>query len=143
MPETTLSLPHRPNRLIALFSDSILLLLAFWLAFSLRFDVLYWTAGSRVWAVLAITFIPTLVVFAKLGAYQAVNRYKRNHAMIVVLSAVSISAALMFLIGFILQVPISRSVPLIYWFLALAFVGGSRIIYRIHLGQRDVHPEEI
>lgn len=143
MSKTVLSLPRHPSHLKSLLSDSLLLLLAFWLAFSLRYDELFWTADSRIWTVLAITHISPLVVFAMLGLYQAFNRGGRVPSMIVVLAGVSISATLMLLIGCSLQAPISRSVPPIYWFLALALVGGSRIIARFIIGHKDTFPEEI
>jgi len=76
-----------------------------------------------------LVFIP---VFARLGLYRAVIRYIGNKALWSVIKAVSLSiliwAAAVNLLGLPQQVP--RSVMFIYWFVAMAAVGGSRVFAR-------------
>jgi FlaA1/EpsC-like NDP-sugar epimerase len=60
-----------------------------------------------------------------------------NHAMVAIISGVSISAITLAALGFLFQAPIPRSVPVIYWCLALIFVGGTRMVAR-SLVHRDI-----
>lgn len=125
-----LYLPRFQKRLISVLADFTCLPLALWLAFSLRLDEPYITQHSGVWFACAFTVFVSIIVFARLGLYRAVVRYMSNHAMFAVLSGVSISAVALASFSFAFQAPIPRSVPVIYWCLALVFVGGSRMLVR-------------
>ena len=142
MLNSLLLLPRYQKRLFSVCVDSVCLPLALWLAFSLRLDEFFWTDDSRVLAVVAITSLSSLLVFTSLGLYRAVIRYMSNHAMVAVISGVSISVVVLVVSGFALQAPIPRSVPLIYWCLALVFVGGSRMLARSMVHQRVVKAKE-
>lgn len=130
MLKSLLFLPRFHKRLISVIADSICLPIALWMAFSLRLDEPYFSSEPSVWLAGLLTVLTSIFVFARLGLYRAVVRYMSNHAMVAVLSGVSISALALASLGFAFQAPIPRSVPVIYWCLALVFVGGSRMLVR-------------
>jgi len=130
MLDSFIKLPRPQKRLISLVADTVCLSFAFWLALSLRLDKLYWTTSPGVFYTLGLTVLVTIGAFVKLGLYRAVIRYMSNHALMAVLSGVTISAVAMSSFSFLLQSPIPRSVPFIYWCLAMLFVGGSRMLVR-------------
>ncbi|TNC80771.1 MAG: nucleoside-diphosphate sugar epimerase [Oleiphilus sp.] len=137
-----LRLPRYQKRLVSLLSDATFIPLALWLAFSLRLDEMYIPADNLVLAVLTITILASLFTFAKLGLYRAVIRYMSNHAMVAVFAGVSISTLVLVISSFLLQAPVPRSVPVIYWCLAMVFVGGSRMLARSMVHKRVVRQKE-
>src|SRR5690554_1310930 len=130
MLDSFIKLPRPQKRLISLVADTVCLSFAFWLALSLRLDKLYWTTSPGVFYTLGLTVLVTIGAFVKLGLYRAVIRYMSNHALMAVLSGVTISAVAMSSFSFLFLAPIPRSVPFIYWCLAMLFVGGSRMLVR-------------
>ena len=137
-----LHIPRYQKRVVSLFSDAFFLPAALWLAFSLRLDILYVPSSFSVIVTFAVTTLLSLVVFMRAGLYRAVIRYMSNQAMFAVFSGVSVSALLLILISFIFQADIPRSVPVIYWCLALVFVGGSRMGARSLVHRRVVKQKD-
>jgi len=131
-----LYLPRYQKRLVSMLIDSLCLPFALWLALSLRLDLLFVPSDTKVLFVAAITVFSSVFIFARLGLYRAVIRYMSNHAMLAIIMGVSFSALVLAAIGFVLHAPIPRSVPIIYWCLALIFVGGTRMLARslVHRG---------
>lgn len=132
-----LHLPRYQKRLVSVFADSLCLPFALWLALSLRYDEIYLLEENTVLLAALATVLTSVFVFARLGLYRAVIRYMSNHAMVAIISGVSISAITLAALGFLFQAPIPRSVPVIYWCLALIFVGGTRMVAR-SLVHRDI-----
>ena len=131
-----LYLPRYQKRLVSMLIDSLCLPFALWLALSLRLDLLFVPSDTKILFVAAITVFSSVFIFARLGLYRAVIRYMSNHAMLAIIMGVSFSALVLAAIGFVLHAPIPRSVPIIYWCLALIFVGGTRMLARslVHRG---------
>ena len=136
-----LYLPRYQKRLVSILTDSVCLPFAIWLALSLRLDTLYVTNEPAVWAVAIVTVLSSVFVFARLGLYRAVIRYMSNHAMVAIVWGVSLSTLVLSAVGFAFQAPIPRSVPIIYWCLAMIFVGGTRMIVR-SLVHRNIMKEK-
>ncbi len=131
-----LYLPRYQKRLIAILTDLVFLPFSLWLALSLRYDRAYWADDSSVAIAGMVTILTSIFVFTRLGLYRAVIRYMSNHAMAAVFSGVTLSALVLGASSFALNAPIPRSVPVIYWCLAMIFVGGSRMLVRsfVHRG---------
>jgi FlaA1/EpsC-like NDP-sugar epimerase len=125
-----LFLPRYQKRLVSLTVDLISLPLAVILAFSLRLDSLYIPIDWQTWAAVALTVLSSLFVFVNLGLYRAVIRYMSNHAMRAVFFGVNFSAIVLATSAFFMNAEMPRSVPIIYWCLAMVFVGGSRMLAR-------------
>jgi len=136
-----LYLPRFQKRLVSTLTDSICLPFAIWLALSLRLDSFYITNDPSVWAAAFVTVLSSVFVFARLGLYRAVIRYMSNHAMVAIVWGVSLSALVFSAVGFAFQAPIPRSVPIIYWCLAMIFVGGCRMVVR-SLVHRNIMKEK-
>ena len=83
----------RPTkRSISVVTDIVLLLMAAWAAFALRFESLSWIpTGDQLWAASA-TVLFTVAAFVKLGLYRAVIRYLSEYAFLAILVGVVISS---------------------------------------------------
>jgi len=128
--EPFFSLSRRKKRLISLMADTLCLSLSLWLALSLRLEQVFWTTEPAIYYVLSLTLTVTVLSFVRLGLYRAVIRFMSNHALVAVATGVSISAVALSSFSFLLHAPVPRSVPFIYWCLAMLFVGGSRMLVR-------------
>lgn len=137
-----LFLPRYQKRIVSVVADSICLPLSLWLAFTLRLDEPYLPTDSGILAALALTTLVSLFTFMRLGLYRAVIRYMSNHAMVAVLIGVTVSAVVLVVSSFVFQATIPRSVPVIYWCLALVFVGGSRMAARSLVHRRVVKQKD-
>ena len=137
-----LTIPRYQKRIVSLVVDSLFLPFALWLAFSLRLDEVYFPDNQAVLASMMVTVLVSIFIFVRLGLYRAVIRYMSNHAMMAVFAGVSISTLVLVISSFVLQAQIPRSVPVIYWCLALVFVGGSRMMARSLVHKRVVKTKE-
>nr|WP_298414804.1 nucleoside-diphosphate sugar epimerase/dehydratase [uncultured Halomonas sp.] len=123
-------LPRLYKRIIQVLVDTGLLMLSFVLAMLLRLDS--WTPiyEQRTWLMLAALIPLSLLIFIRLGFYRAVVRYMSQKALHAILLGVVGSAIAMAVISYLLNLPIPRSVPIIYAMLALLTIGGIRIFLR-------------
>ncbi|MEX0606010.1 MAG: nucleoside-diphosphate sugar epimerase/dehydratase [Marinobacter sp.] len=125
------SLPRIHKRLISLASDSFFLLFALWASFALRLDQQFWVPDYGQIVVSVLTVVFTLVIFMRLGLYRAVIRYLSDKAFLTIIYGVVASSAILIVLGYLLQVFVPRSVPVIYGALAFIFVGGTRLGIRM------------
>lgn len=140
MIDTFLNLPRVQKRLISVASDMIVLFFAIWAAFSLRLEQDVWIPTRGHLLVAAITVLFTIVVFIRLGLYRAVIRFLGDKAFLTIVYGVFASSLALIVFGYLLQVFVPRSVPIIYGALAFLFVSGTRLGVRIlvnHPGQRN------
>lgn len=137
-----LYMPRYQKRLVSVFVDSLSLPFALWLALSLRLDTFYLPEDLSIVMVTLVTVIISVFAFARLGLYRAVIRYMSNHAMLAIISGVSVSTVVLAALGFAFNAPIPRSVPIIYACLALIFIGGSRMIARSLVHRKMMRPKE-
>ncbi|WP_303285429.1 nucleoside-diphosphate sugar epimerase/dehydratase [Marinobacter sp. SS8-8] len=140
MINTFLNLPRVQKRLISVASDMVVLFVAIWSAFALRLEQQLWVPDQGHVIVAAITVVFTIVVFIRLGLYRAVIRFLGDKALLTIIYGVFASALALIITGYLLQVPIPRSVPIIYGALAFVFVSGTRLGVRMlvnHPHQRN------
>jgi len=126
-----LGLPRLHKRLVSVSVDALALSFALWASFALRLDESLWLPNRGQLLVTALTVVFTLGVFVRLGLYRAIVRYMSDRAFLTIIMGVGISALLLIMLGYILQVQVPRSVPVIYAALAFIFVGGSRMSVRM------------
>src|SRR5690554_1619105 len=116
--------------MISVATDIILLSVAIWAAFALRFENLSWLPGEKqFWASVATVFF-TVAAFVKLGLYRAVIRYLSEHAFLAIIVGVILSSVSLIVFGFLFQALVPRSVPVIYGALAFLLVAGTRFAVR-------------
>lgn len=125
-----LSRPRTLKRLITLSVDFIAIIFALWLAFSLRYGVLYIPPQKQLWIFLLAPVI-AIPLFIRAGLYRAIVRYLGMHALWTIIKATSLYAllfAVVVLLAGVEQVP--RTVYGINAIILVLFVGGSRMVAR-------------
>ncbi|GAA0841388.1 nucleoside-diphosphate sugar epimerase/dehydratase [Marinobacter szutsaonensis] len=146
MIETFLNLPRLHKRVISVASDMVVLFFAIWAAFALRLEQDLWIPTRGHMIVAAITVVFTIALFIRLGLYRAVIRFLGDKAFLTIVYGVFASALTLIVLGYMFQVLVPRSVPIIYGALAFLFVSGTRLGVRLlvnHPNQRRKEPVAI
>lgn len=123
-------LPRNSKRALMLATDAVAIPLAYWLAINLRLDFTHSVPRSDEWLMLVCTTALTTLFFIRIGLYRAVVRYMGMEAAWAVIKGALASTLLLVATGFLAGADTPRSVPLIYFMVILAFVGGSRFLVR-------------
>lgn len=115
---------------LMMLTDAFLLMLALYLAVSLRLGE-WFLIDAKVIVLFLVIPIITIPVFKLFGLYRAVIRYIGYDALLLVIKTVSL-VILLWTVIFLLQEDrlVPRSVVFIFWFIAITFVGGIRIAMR-------------
>ena len=124
------SLGRRRKQQLMLAADVCLLILALFIAYSLRYNQFYFPHGNEgyLWLIAPVLAIP---VFIHFGLYQAVIRYIGFNALWRVFQAISLYALLWGVVAFLSGIKITpRSVVIINWLVCLLLICGVRMIAR-------------
>ncbi len=125
--KSKMELSRYSKQFIIIVADLIWLPTALWLAIVLRWGDQSYNTDYRDFLVYFLMTLSSVLVFLRLGLYRAVIRYMGTEAIIAVVKGISISALIVGTLVFLTRAEgIPRSIPFIYWGLALFFVGGSR-----------------
>ncbi|PWE37401.1 nucleoside-diphosphate sugar epimerase [Pelagicola sp. LXJ1103] len=116
--------------------DAGLLTFCFVLAMFMRLENLGFMAQPDVWLALVLSLPISLLAFVRLGFYRAVIRYISAHFLRTIVLGLGISVLALFVISQALNLPIPRSVPAIYWLLAVMALGGVRVVIRALFARR-------
>ncbi len=125
-----LKLPRRLKQAISACIDLTLLLAAVWSALALRFETVTPYLAPYGWQIVAAPLL-AIPIFARLGLYRAVIRFMEDRVVFVVAGGVTLSVLLLAaLIALTHGQGLSRGVLLIYWLLAIVYVGATRFVAR-------------
>ena len=123
------NLSRNVKRMLALTADIITLPLALWLAFTLRLEEVY-SPDGRMTTTIVLTTLTSVAVFIRLGLYRAVIRYAGLQLFNTIFVGTCISVFLFAFLGFLFQAHIPRSVPFIFFGIALIAISSSRLLIR-------------
>lgn len=131
-----LALPRPAKRFVALSVDLGLCVLSVWLAYYLRLDEFVPLSGTALWAVAASIGI-VLPIFIVSGLYRAIFRYSGWSALLTVAWAMAIYGLLYASIFTVVGVTgVPRTIGILQPILLLLFVGASRGLARVWLGDQ-------
>jgi len=118
------------KRLLMLGADLICIPTTLWAAISLESGVPAPIPTEQIWLYVAAV-VASVPVFVRLGLYRAVIRFMGPRALIAVLAGVTVSVLLLLAINsLVLEVQVPVTALIIYFNLALLYVGGSRLLAR-------------
>ncbi len=124
------SMPRRVKQAALICFDTAAIPVALFLAVLMRSGDFVWEVSPREQLAIVITIVGSAFVFVRIGLYRAIVRYMGQQAILTVLKGVSWSTVILTLTLFAARSDIPRSVPWIYWALAVLAIGGSRLLVR-------------
>jgi FlaA1/EpsC-like NDP-sugar epimerase len=130
--EKLVELPRNIKQACLLSLDMVFVSAAMWSAVALRYGHLRFQLGPVEYACAVVTVLISAVIFLRLGLYRAVIRFMGQQAIWAILTAVSYSSLILGATVFFTQAHVPRSMPFIYWGLALLCIGGSRLVVRAY-----------
>ena len=128
-----LSLSRRQKQIVAAVVDLLLLVVAFWSALAIRFETVVPNLAAYGWQMVAAPLL-AIPIFVRLGLYRAVIRFMEDRVVFVVAGGVTLSVLLLAALIALTHSPgLSRGVLVIYWLLAIVYVGATRFLARAWL----------
>ena len=103
-----------------------------WAAVVFRYGHVDFTLGPVEIFCAVFTLLLSAIIFLRLGLYRAVIRFMGQQAIWAVITAVSYSTLVLGAAVFLTQAEVPRSMPFIYWALALLGIGGTRLGVRAY-----------
>ena len=77
-----------------------------------------------------ITLLASASIFLRMGLYRAIIRFMGQQAIWTIIQAVSYSTLALGATVFFTQADVPRSMPFVYWAVAMCGIGGSRLVVR-------------
>lgn len=123
-------LGRRQKQAIAVMTDSVALPVALWAAFALRLGQIN-PEVAHFWPAFVVAALVCIPVFGRLGLYRQVVRFVGPDAFFTVVKGVTVTALVIAAVAYLIPLRgFPRSVPIIFWMLALAYVAGTRFAVR-------------
>ncbi|WP_371347715.1 polysaccharide biosynthesis protein [Ancylobacter sp. IITR112] len=130
-------LSRAKKRAVLSLVDAALLAMSFFLAMALRLDGFTPALAPPSWLAFVIVLPFTLLLFRVMGLYRTVVRHVAGRTVRVLAYGLAISALALLFVASGLGLFLPRSVPAIYWLLAMGLLGGARFGLRAVYRQRQ------
>ena len=130
--EKLVELPRNIKQACLLCLDMVFVAGAMWAAVAFRYGHLNFHLGPIEYLCGAVTLFTSAIIFLRLGLYRAVIRFMGQQAIWAVITGVSYSTLVLGAAVFFTRAEVPRSMPFIYWGLALLFIGGTRLSVRAY-----------
>ncbi len=130
--ERLVQLPRNIKQACLLVIDMTFVTFAIWAAVAFRYGSTNFNFGALEVFCAAFTVVVSAFIFLRLGLYRAVIRFMGQQAIWAVITAVSYSTLVLGATIFFTQAQVPRSMPFIYWGIALLGVGGMRLSVRAY-----------
>lgn len=124
------SLTRFQKRALQIVADTVIIIVSFAVAMTLRLESIQSLLNPVVWQALLPSIPITILVFAKLGIYKVVIRYITGQIFSAILLGVGVSAVTLFASALVLSAPVPVSVPGIYALILFLTAGGLRLLLR-------------
>jgi FlaA1/EpsC-like NDP-sugar epimerase len=130
--EKLIELPRNIKQSLLLLLDMVFVTAAMYAAVALRWGHTNFPLGPVEYLCAVVTVLASALVFLRLGLYRAVIRFMGQQAIWAVITAVSYSSLILGATVFFTRAEVPRSMPFIYWCLALLLIGGTRLSVRAY-----------
>jgi FlaA1/EpsC-like NDP-sugar epimerase len=127
-----LELPRNIKQTLLLTLDMLFVSAAMWSAVAVRYGHAQFQLGALEIGCGVFTVLASAIIFLRLGLYRAVIRFMGQQAIWAVITAVSYSSLVLGAAVFFTRADVPRSLPFIYWGLAMLFIGGTRLTVRAY-----------
>ena len=124
------SLPRQWKQSVLLALDLVFIPLAIWLAVFVRWGWGKYSFTGADYITIIITMVFSAAYFLRIGLYRAIVRFMGQQAILTIVQAVTVSALILAVAGFVTRSGIPRSTPLLYWGIAIVMIGGVRLTVR-------------
>ena len=130
MINTIINISRIYKQLLIALIDAIALISVLLASFSIRLGYWYWPENDLFWVIFGSPLI-AFPIFIQFGLYHGIVRFLGLQALWAVVKAISLYALIWGIVGFMSAIEgIPRSVILINWLLAIASIGGLRMMAR-------------
>ena len=123
-------LSEKAKRNVMMLADAVMLSIALWASVVLRYGDIRHDVGPF-WVLFLVGSVSGVLALSKFGLYRAMVRYIGPSSMVPIVQGISVAVVVVSLCAYVIQlINFPRSSPIIFWFISILFVGGSRIIVR-------------
>jgi FlaA1/EpsC-like NDP-sugar epimerase len=130
--EKLIELPRNIKQAFLLLLDMVFVTGAMWSAVAFRLGRTDLHFGGVEIFCAVFTVLASAIIFLRLGLYRAVIRFMGQQAIWAVLIGVSYSTLVLASAVFFTQADVPRSMPFVYWCIALLCIGGTRLGVRAY-----------
>jgi FlaA1/EpsC-like NDP-sugar epimerase len=125
-----IEVPRNVKQGLVLALDMVLVFLALFIAYGYPFQTASRPPGSVELFCGAITLIASAAIFLRMGLYRAVIRFMGQQAILAIIQAISYATLALGAAIFFTQANVPRSMPFVFWAVAMCGVGGVRLLIR-------------
>jgi FlaA1/EpsC-like NDP-sugar epimerase len=125
-----IEVPRNVKQAMMLALDMVLATMALVIAYGYPYAAASKPPGATELFSAAITLVASAIIFLRMGLYRAIIRFMGQQAIWAFIQAVSYSTLVLGATIFFTRADVPRSMPFIYWALAMCSIGGIRLAVR-------------